>query len=313
VSLAVVVPAHNAAEVLGQALASVAAQTTRPDEVIVVDDASTDGTAGVGEEWAGRLPVKVLHQERNLGPAAARHVAVSAATSTLIAQLDADDVWLPDHLATLLDAYAARPGLIAAQVRCWLPGEALGTVDFGACVPPPEEQRLAILERNFVTGMVLYGRDLYEASGGYRGPFRCAEDWDLWIRMIRTGAVVSAGSHATVIYRRHVGSLTAGERCEADALAMLRLTATEVDTADERAAVRRAVRRQAANTGLQRAYSAARRGRTVEARLLALAALAGPPRVAGRAVGMLVAPGWGVRQRDARHFEPRYWLQRGPV
>jgi hypothetical protein len=77
-------------------------------------------------------------------------------------------------------------------------------------VPPASEQAVAILERNFVTGMVLYARSLYEASGGYRGPFRCAEDWDLWIR-IGLAAPIRADPAVVARYRFDAGRFASAE------------------------------------------------------------------------------------------------------
>src|SRR5581483_10965231 len=99
--IAVVVPAWNAAATIDDALGSVAGQTLLPAEVVVVDDRSTDATASLAKAWADRLPITVVSAAARSGPAGARAEAVAASSSPLIAFLDADDVWLPDHLATL--------------------------------------------------------------------------------------------------------------------------------------------------------------------------------------------------------------------
>ncbi len=109
--VSVIIPCFEAAETIERALASVAAQSLRPAEVIVVDDGSRDATlrvlddlvAAYGENWLRvfRLPV-------NRGPAAARNFAWSRATQPLLAFLDADDTWHPEKLALQVPFMLAR-------------------------------------------------------------------------------------------------------------------------------------------------------------------------------------------------------------
>src|SRR4051812_3635959 len=96
----VVIPARNRAHVLLRALASVKAQAAPPKEVIVVDDASSDGTAEVAEAFGAR----VLKHPTSLGAGQARNSGIVAAETTWVAFLDSDDEWLPDHLQTVLAA-----------------------------------------------------------------------------------------------------------------------------------------------------------------------------------------------------------------
>ncbi len=90
----VVIPVFNGARYLGEAVASVLAQTYRPVEVIVVDDGLTDGSAAVARSFRA---VRVLEQERG-GPAVARNAGAAAATGEFLAFHDADDLLPPDKL-----------------------------------------------------------------------------------------------------------------------------------------------------------------------------------------------------------------------
>ena len=100
-SLSVIVPVYNGRRYLGEALASVFAQTMLPDEVIVVDDASTDGSAELVERLveSAPLPLRLIRLTTNSGgPAHPLNVGIGAARGDLIAVLDQDDVFTPTKL-----------------------------------------------------------------------------------------------------------------------------------------------------------------------------------------------------------------------
>lgn len=103
-TLSVCVPMWNAARFIGEALASVRAQTLAPDELIVVDDGSTDDGPAIAASFGARV-VRIAHG----GVGRARNVALDEARGELIAWLDADDVWKPERLAVHAAHFAARP------------------------------------------------------------------------------------------------------------------------------------------------------------------------------------------------------------
>jgi len=102
-----VIPIFNGQDYLPDALASVAAQTVRELEIIVVDDGSTDQSARIARDFADKR-IRCVRQE-NAGAAAARNRGVEAAEGKLLAFLDADDIWLPDKLER--QASALQQGL----------------------------------------------------------------------------------------------------------------------------------------------------------------------------------------------------------
>ena len=93
--VAVVIPAYNAVSLLPETLDSLASQVRKPDEVIVIDDGSSDETAAVAERHpiVSRVIVRA-----NGGICAARNDGIEAADSDLIFLLDADDLWHPSYL-----------------------------------------------------------------------------------------------------------------------------------------------------------------------------------------------------------------------
>ena len=110
--ISVVIPAYNASAFLPRCLESVFAQTLKPDEVIVVDDGSTDNTGSVAAE----LGAKVVLQE-NSGPSAARNTGIQNAAGEWIALLDADDLWAPEKLELQAARVRAETVLVYTGIR----------------------------------------------------------------------------------------------------------------------------------------------------------------------------------------------------
>jgi glycosyltransferase involved in cell wall biosynthesis len=110
VKISVVIPTYNRAGLIGETLAAVFAQTLAPDEVIVVDDGSTDDTRSVLAGYGSRVrPLLVA----NGGELVARNTGLRAAAGDLVAFCDSDDLWMPDFLATMSAQWRAEPKLMA--------------------------------------------------------------------------------------------------------------------------------------------------------------------------------------------------------
>lgn len=115
--VSVIVPAFNAAAFVAEALDSALAQTYRKLEVVVVDDGSTDNTAEIVEAVSFRDSRVRLLRQKNRGVSAARNLAVSQSRGTLLAPLDADDLWHPEKIAKQVAAMQAggpRVGMVYA-------------------------------------------------------------------------------------------------------------------------------------------------------------------------------------------------------
>ncbi|CAG0941402.1 partial heptose III glucuronosyltransferase, partial [Anaerolineae bacterium] len=106
--LSVVIPVYNGEKFIGRALESVFSQTVPPDEIIVVNDGSRDGTAQKLAEFGDRIQVISIP---NGGVANARNVGLKACTGDLIALLDADDIWYPDKLEKQLAVMQRYPAI----------------------------------------------------------------------------------------------------------------------------------------------------------------------------------------------------------
>lgn len=106
--VSVIIPLHNKRNTVERTLASVLAQTWPNFEVIVIDDGSTDGGAAFAETFLDPR-IRVIRQE-NAGPGAARNRGVREAQGGLVSFLDADDEWMPDFLASAVEALTKNPG-----------------------------------------------------------------------------------------------------------------------------------------------------------------------------------------------------------
>ena len=104
-TISVILPAHNAANFIDEALNSVENQSLSPHEIIVIDDASDDETASVVRSH----PSTIYHCQAKGGAAAARNTGVQMASGEWIAFLDADDIWLPGKLSLQANLLGNNP------------------------------------------------------------------------------------------------------------------------------------------------------------------------------------------------------------
>lgn len=109
--VSVIIPAHNRTDLLHECLQSVAAQTHREIEVIVVDDASDEDIRRVvnSVQWPESFTIKTIRSDENVGPGTARELGRQAATGDFLCYLDSDDIWHPSKIAVQVQALLANP------------------------------------------------------------------------------------------------------------------------------------------------------------------------------------------------------------
>src|SRR5689334_19281127 len=113
----VVIPAYNYGRYLGRAIDSALAQTRPVDEIIVVDDGSTDNTREVAESFGERI---IYVYQKNKGLSAARNTGIRKATGDWVAFLDADDWWHPDKIKRQLEAASKDPEIGLVYTASWV-------------------------------------------------------------------------------------------------------------------------------------------------------------------------------------------------
>lgn len=207
----VVIPTWNRAGSLRRALDSVFAQTRPPDEVIVVDDGSSDGTRRMVREGYPRA--SYLFQE-NRGVAAARNRGAEKAGGDWLAFLDSDDEWLPRKLERQLHALGAQPEFQLCHTdEIW--------IRRGRRVNPMKKHAKSggwIFQRSLELCLispssVLLRRDLFDFLGGFDESLPACEDYDLWLRItalhpvlyVDEPLIVKHGGHPDQLSRRFWG------------------------------------------------------------------------------------------------------------
>lgn len=202
-SVSVIIPVHNGAAFLADAIGSVRAQRYEPLEIVVVDDGSTDDSAAV----AGSLGVIVLRQ-RNQGPASARNLGIAKTSGELIGFLDADDLWTGHKLALEVPPFRRDPALGVVQ---GLTQEARavrrydGTVSFEDFLEPFVSISL---------GSALFRRSVFDRIGMLDPDLRFAEDLDWFIRARDLGVPMLFVSSVMQIARRHGDNITWGKNMQ---------------------------------------------------------------------------------------------------
>lgn len=215
-AVSVIVPTYNRRTMVTEAVASVLAQRGVDCELIVIDDGSTDGTA---EELAllaaTRVPqagiaMRVLRTSDNRGVAAARNAGVRLARAELIAFLDSDDLWAPAKLSHQVAFMRDNPACQLAQTgELWLR-------DDRRVNPGRRHQKRAgdIFLDSLRTCLispsaVIMRTALFRAVGGFDERLRAAEDYDLWLRILRDYPVGLIDQPLVTRRAGHPGQLSA--------------------------------------------------------------------------------------------------------
>lgn len=222
--ISIIVPAHNNAGFLGQTLSSIRAQSVEDWECVVVDDGSSDETCHVAAAVCaidGR--VRLVRQSCG-GSSLARNRGFleSSAATKYVSFMDADDVWEPDALATLVARLRERPDAVGAHGIAEFVdegGKSLNPGEFSAfgrrrlgyrngairewpLDEPTIFETLVWTGPLYPPGLLLARRDAYERVGLFDVRLTHCEDWDMCLRLSRVGCLEFVNK-VLLSYRRH--------------------------------------------------------------------------------------------------------------
>jgi glycosyltransferase involved in cell wall biosynthesis len=181
-TVSAIVPCYNGARWLAEALESIKAQSLPVQEIIVVDDASTDNSAEIAQKHGA----SVIRNPANRGEGYSRNMGLKHASGHLIAWLDADDVWLPQHVSTLTELLQKYPQATAAFAAVQRFGQRNELIR--GYVPPGEPSNVFWAAfRDWVHTTI--GSMTHKAAlldiGGFNEQERYSVDFDLWLRLSR--------------------------------------------------------------------------------------------------------------------------------
>jgi glycosyltransferase involved in cell wall biosynthesis len=210
-TISVIIPTYNRAETLPRALDSVLSQTLQADEILVIDDGSTDETHSL---VTACYPQCRYLSQPNQGVSSARNLGISQASGDWIALLDSDDAWLPDKLQRQATALKQKSGYrLCHTEEIWIRNgirvnamkkhTKQGGRIFRHCLP------LCVISPS----SALLHRSLFEEVGLFDTSLPACEDYDLWLRICAREAVlfleqpliVKYGGHSDQLSRRHWG------------------------------------------------------------------------------------------------------------
>ncbi|HEX7834277.1 MAG TPA: glycosyltransferase [Pseudolysinimonas sp.] len=184
-------PLYNGELWVEQALSSILAQTLPPDEIVIVDDGSTDGGIEIVRAIAAKNPKIRIVSQINAGQSAARNLAISLTECAYVALIDQDDVWYPNHLEELMEAVRTHQGLRLGWVYSDFDdidvAGALVQRDFieHGTTQNPKRDLVQVLREGFTIqpSATLITRAAILAVGGFDERLSGYEDDDLFLRI----------------------------------------------------------------------------------------------------------------------------------
>ena len=209
--MAAVIPLYNGGRYIEAALRSVWAQTVVPDEVIVVNDGSTDDGPAIVARFAQTHPITILIKP-NGGQSSARNMGVAHAKSDLIAFLDQDDIWYPTHVAELSRPFEhdERAGVVYSNIdEIDDAGELLRAAVHRpgrSKHPKPDLAECLRTDMHILPTAAIVRRSAIEAVGGFDERLSGYEDDDLFLRIFHAGYGNSYLATPLGQWRKHAGS-----------------------------------------------------------------------------------------------------------
>jgi len=176
---------HNGGSFLDRSIRSIVKQTFTDWEMVIVDDASTDGSTELADRWAAQEPrIRVVANRQNKGQTSALNEGLALCRGTWVARQDADDISHPLRLREQMDYLANNPGTVLLGTQGILideRGSLCGLLDV-PCGKSAIDWSIPFLNP-FLHTSVVFNREKVLAAGGYDKNYRIAQDYELWTRL----------------------------------------------------------------------------------------------------------------------------------
>lgn len=202
--VSIVLPTHNGARFLAQAVQSCLEQTFQDLELIVVDDASTDETASIlAEHGRADERLTVVRNDTNRGLPASLNRGFSAARGAYLTWTSDDNWYRPEALQDMLSFLEDHAEIDLVYADHTVVHEETGREEARVCEPAEN-----LTEVNVVQACFLFRRSLLEKLGDHNEKLAGAEDFDYWLRARAQGLRLAPLHRDLYVYRLHGGSLT---------------------------------------------------------------------------------------------------------
>ncbi|WP_336837812.1 glycosyltransferase family 2 protein [Sphingobacterium siyangense] len=202
--LTIVMPAYNAAKYINETLQSFIDQTFRDWKLIIINDASTDNTGQIIEEWQNKdNRIQVIHNEVNLRITRTMNKGIQFVKSVFFARVDSDDILLPNHFESLIAYLNQHPDIdICGSQVITIDGQGNFRRKWNYEIEPDWIKQSSIFACPFLQSSVVMRTSVIKNLNGYREEMELIEDYELWIRALKRYKAASIDLY-TVKYRIH--------------------------------------------------------------------------------------------------------------
>lgn len=181
--ISVLIPNFNAANYVGQAIESILSQTVLPDEIIVVDDASTDDSWKIITNFADKYDfIKIYRNEKNSGVAYTRNRLISKASGFYLVFLDSDDLSLPTRIERQLNFLSNNEDVDVCGTNFYLIDKGNNIIGEKKFLETDTQCKKMMWRCPFGNNTIMIKKRCFDLLGGYDEEFLLAEDLDVWLR-----------------------------------------------------------------------------------------------------------------------------------
>jgi glycosyltransferase involved in cell wall biosynthesis len=209
-TVSAIIPTFNGEAFIARAIESALTQTTPPNEIVVIDDASTDRTADL---VAARFPrLRLLRLECNVGSGAARNAGIAASTGEIVAFLDHDDAWQAGYVAAQIKAMGTDREIVLSRTALTAVDSATGErMHVGVAALKSREsaiEQLLIGRNPFVTlSIIAVRRAALDRVGWFDPSLRLLNDRDLYLKLIDAGRFAGVATALCTKYQHDANQL----------------------------------------------------------------------------------------------------------